>query len=118
MDIRPDVIIKTGVIQPYAIREVPPTAVARQTIRAFETVARGRGPQVRAEMQPEEFTARAKRVAAAMAAGKRMPRGTDPNLIHAARLIIEGKPFTVRSSGRAARIRGRRRMRWTAKGWR
>ena len=104
MDIRPDVIIKTGVIQPYAIRQIPPGAVARQTIRAFESVARPPGPRVRAEMQPEEFAARAKRVAVAMAAGKRVPKGSDPKLVQAARMIMEGKPFVIKSAGRVARV--------------
>lgn len=104
MDIRPDVIIKTGVIQPYAIREIPPMAVARASVQAFENTARSPGPQVRPEMQPEEFAARAKRVAVAMAQGKRVGKGADPKLIHAARMIMEGKPFAIKSAGRVARI--------------
>ena len=47
MDIRPDVIIKTGVIQPYSITEIPPTAVARHVVSAFANVAGGQGPQAR-----------------------------------------------------------------------
>lgn len=114
MDIRPDVITRTGVIQPYALREIPPQKVAYHSVQAFETTARPPGPQVRAEMQPEEFAARAKRVAAAMSAGKRMPRGSDPKLIHAARLIVEGKPFAIKSAGRAAKVEARRPSTWTA----
>lgn len=104
MDIRPDVIIKTGVIQPFAIREIPPAAVARAAIRAFSAVPRAPGPSVRAEMQPEEFAARAKRVAVAMASGKRVGKGADPKLVKAARMIMEGKPFVIKSAGRVARV--------------
>lgn len=104
MDIRPDVITRTGVIQPYAIREVPPMAVARRSVEAFESSARPAGPRVSSEIQPEEFAARAKRVAVAMAAGKRMPVGSDPKLMAAAKLLMEGKPFTVKSAGRAAYV--------------
>lgn len=104
MNIRPDVITRTGVIQPYSLQEIPPLAVARNAVRAFETVARSPGPQVRTEMQPEEFAARARRIAEAMSAGKRVPRGTSSKLIHAARLIIDGKPFAVRSAGRVANV--------------
>jgi len=105
MDIRPDVITKTGVIQPYAIREIPPTAVARTAVRAFENVGRSPGPQVRSEMGPAEFAAQAKRVAVALAAGKRMPKGTSPKLMQAARMIMEGKPFVVKSAGRQAVVK-------------
>lgn len=110
MDIRPDVIIKTGVIQPYSITDIPPTAVARHVVAAFSNVAGGQGPQVRPEMGPEEFAARAKVVAVAMAAGKRF-RNTDPKLIKAARMMMEGRPFTVAASGRVARVAGSPGMR-------
>lgn len=103
MDIRPDVITRTGVIQPYSIAEIPPIAVARHSVAAFETVARGPGPQVRPEMQPEEFAALAKVVAQAMAAGKRV-KGTSPRLIQAARMMMEGRPFSIKSAGRIARV--------------
>lgn len=118
MDIRPDVITRTGVVQPYAIRNVNPVAVARHSVQAFETTSRPAGPQVKSELQPEEFVARAKRVAAAVAAGKRMPRGTDPKLLQAAKAIVKGKPFVVRASGRAAQGAVKRRLRWTPRGWR
>lgn len=104
MSIRPDVIIKTGVIQPYAIREIPPGAVARTTVRAFESVARPAGPRVSSEIQPEAFAARAKTLAVAMAAGKRPGKRTDPKLIEAAKMIMAGKPFAIKSAGRVARV--------------
>lgn len=105
MDIRPDVITRTGVIQPYSVREIPPMAVARNSVAAFETTGRRAGPAVRYDdIGPEEFAARAKRVANATAAGARMPKGTDPKLIQAARYIREGKPFAIKSAGRTARV--------------
>ena len=104
MDIRPDVITRTGVIQPYAVREVSPMAAAQFTVQRFENTARPSGPRANPEMQPEEFAARAKRVAVAVAAGKRMPVGTDPKLMAAAKLLIEGKPFTIKSAGRSAYV--------------
>lgn len=110
MDIRPDVITRSGIIQPYAIREVPPTAVARNSVRAFENTARSPGPQVRSEMGPAEFAATAKRVAVALAAGKRMPRGTSPKLMQAAKLIMEGKSFVVKSAGRQAVVKANQQL--------
>jgi hypothetical protein len=106
MDIRPDVITRTGVIQPYAIREVPPGMVARHSVRAFEQTARPRGPQVKSEMEPEEFVALAKRVAVAQAAGKRFARGVSPKLLAAAKMIREGRPFKIRAAGRTAIVSG------------
>jgi hypothetical protein len=104
MDIRPDVITRTGVIQPYSVRDIPPMDVARHSVQAFESTARPPGPRVSSEIQPEEFAARAKRVATALAAGKRMPVGSDPKLMAAARLLMEGKPFTIKSAGRTAYV--------------
>jgi hypothetical protein len=129
MDIRPDVVIRSGTIQPWAVRLIPPGQIAQHSIKAFQQVVQAPGPAVKAEMQPEEFAAVAKRVATAMAAGKKMPAGTDPKLILAARRIIEGKPFAIESAGRAAVVQGRvssrgsvvaqkRRPAWTARGWR
>lgn len=105
MDIRPDVITRTGVIQPYPARDISPMAVARHTVASFENTARPRGPVVRSnEIAPEEFAARAKRVADATAAGARLPKGTDPKLVQAARYIRQGLPFAIRSAGRTARV--------------
>jgi hypothetical protein len=106
MDIRPDVITRTGVVQPYAIREIPPEAVARNSIAAFSTTARPAAPSVSQEIEPEEFAALAKRVAVAQAAGVRMPGATNPKLLKAAKMIRQGKPFVVKSAGREAFVKG------------
>lgn len=113
-DIRPDAIISTGVIQPFPIQRQDPDQVARATVKSFTQEFRPSGPQTRPEMQPEEIAKTAERVATAMRAGRRMPAGTDARLMQAAKYIMEGKPFVIRSAGRAAVIRARGPSSWEA----
>jgi hypothetical protein len=101
---RPDRVIKTGVIQPYPI-EAHPVRVARMTIKAFTQSVRPEGAIVRSEMQPEEIAMHAKRIADAMAQGVRMPPSTDQRLLMAAQYILQGKPFVIKSAGRAAIVK-------------
>lgn len=98
MSIRPDVITRTGVVQPYGIVNATPNQVATQSAAAVTSAFAD------ADLQPEEFVRRAKLVASALASGKRMPPGTDPNLLAAARCIIEGRPFQVNAQGRTANV--------------
>lgn len=113
-DVRPDGVYRTGVIQPYPIQEGP-DVVAAKTIESFNIVRPG-GPYVAQgtgfgqsasgyEMAPEEIAMAANRLAAAMAQGY-MPQGLiDEKLVYAAKLIMSGQPFVVRSAGRAAVVR-------------
>lgn len=101
MSIRPDVITRTGVVQPYSIINATPNQVATRTATEVTNAFQG---ALGADLQPEEFVRRAKLVATALAAGKRMPPGTDPKLLEAARCIIEGRPFQVNAQGRTAEV--------------
>lgn len=112
-DVRPDGVYRTGVIQPFPIDEGP-AQVASKTIQSFNLVRPG-GPHVanagfgsastRWEMAPEEVAMAANRLAAAMSQGI-MPQGLiDQNILHAARLIMAGRSFVIRSAGRAAVVR-------------
>lgn len=102
----------TGVWQPYPVASYPPE-VAVQTIHAFTSDVRPDGPELgsapggRSEMQPEEVAMAAQRIAVAAASGKVFPRSLDPRLRQAANYIIEGRPFVIRSAGRAAYVRAR-----------
>jgi hypothetical protein len=105
----------TGVWQPYPVRSYPPE-IALQTINSFTRDVRPNAPGLagapggRIEMQPEEVVMAAQRVAVAAASGKRFPRTLDPRLQEAANLILQGKPFVVRSAGRAVQVQGRAPM--------
>jgi hypothetical protein len=107
---RPDRVMATGVINPYPVNAYPPE-VAVQTVERFTRDVRPAGPMLgdsrggRRELQPEEFAMAAQRIAVAAASGKVFPRSLDPRLRQAANLIIEGKPFVIRSAGRAAYVR-------------
>lgn len=106
--IRPDGVYRTGVIQPFPI-DAGPAEVAAKTIQSFNIVRSG-APAITggfgdAEMAPEEIAMAANRLAAAMAQGY-MPEGViDEKLVYAAKLIMSGTPFVVRSAGRAAVVR-------------
>src|SRR5689334_7938865 len=102
-NIRPDAVYKTSVVAPYPIQSGP-LNIARKGIVAFTKWIRPRGIEVKSEMTPEEVGIRAKRLADAMSAGIEPPVGTDMRLIEAARFIMEGKPFVIRSAGRAAMV--------------
>ena len=107
----------TGVWNPYPVRSYPPE-VAVQTVESFTRDVRPSGPELgaaaggRIEMQPEEFAMAAQRIAVAAASGKVFPRSLDPRLRQAANLIIAGKPFVIRSAGRAAYVRARSPGSW------
>lgn len=109
--VRPDAIYRSGTIQPYPIQDGP-AAVALATIQSFNVV-RASGPLVanagfgehRYEMAPEEIAMAANRLASAMAQGY-MPEGLiDQKIVYAAKLIMSGQPFVIRSAGRAAVVR-------------
>ena len=94
----------TGVIQPYPLYSNP-AAIVQKTIESFVGAVRPMGPVVVSEMAPEEIAMAAHRVATAVAQGVAIPRYTDQVVVRAAKMILEGKPFVIKSAGRAAMIR-------------
>lgn len=100
----------TGVINPYPVASYPPE-VAVQTIESFTRDVRPNNPELgaapggRVSLQPEEFALAAQRIAVAAAAGYKFPRSLDPRLRQAADYLLAGKPFVIRSAGRAALVR-------------
>jgi len=104
LEIRPDAVTRSSVVSPYAARYGPDN-VARMVLHDFTRAVRHVGPSVSTDMAPEEVAMRAKRIADALRRGERMPVDTAPQLLQAARLIMEGRPFRIRSAGRAALVR-------------
>lgn len=111
--IRPDRVYKTGVIAPYAVGYGPGN-IARNVLSNFIRSVRPIGPTLRGEMQPEEIASRAKRVADAMARGIKPPKATDPRLMQAARMILQGRSFRIHSAGRSALVRATSPSSWAA----
>lgn len=70
MHMRPDAVIKTGVIEPYWIRQVSPVDVARHTIDPFIASVRGPGPAVSPYPSPEDMAYAAGRIAKRFARGQ------------------------------------------------
>jgi hypothetical protein len=115
----------TSVIAPDSPRQINPVRLARKIVNKFSRVAgdpslsgprllgRG-GARVHRGIQPEEFVAMAAKVASGMRQGHPPPRGIDRRLLTAARLIARGKPFEVRSAGRAAVVRAQGASSWPA----
>ena len=104
--VRPDRVISTGVIQPYPVG-VRPSLLALQVVRSFAHEGRPEPSPVTPGMQPEEIATHARRVAAAMSAGTRLPPNTNRLLMTAAQMILAGRPFVIRSAGRAALVKAR-----------
>jgi len=113
--VRPDAIIRTGVIQPFPI-ESGPGDVAAATIESFEAMTpgmakstgfAGRGFAGRDgnDLLPEEVAMMANRLATAMAQGYHTSGVIDRRLVEAANMIRAGQPFVIRSAGRAAIVR-------------
>lgn len=125
--VRPDRVIATGVIQPFPIRVEGPDANAAAVMQSFNVVRPGAPtptgfadcctdcveppvvPAVKVqggyEPQPEEVAMAANRLAHAMQQGLRPEGVVDPKLMYAARLIMAGQPFVIKSAGRAAVVR-------------
>lgn len=118
-NLRPDRVWATSVVAPYNPR-MGPVNIARKIVGKFAKVAGdrtlsgalGRGARIHSDMQPEEFAALAAKLASAMRQGLRPPRAVDQRLLAAARLIIQNKPFEIRSAGRAAVVAARGASSW------
>jgi hypothetical protein len=103
--IRPDVITRSGTIQPFPFRSVGPVAVARAVTPGFVNSVGSPNPSVDSGPAPEMIARTAEVVASAMARGIRPPPGLDPRILKSAEYIRQGKPFVIRSAGRAAIVR-------------
>lgn len=109
---RPDRVIATSVVAPYPVAEGP-VSLAQKVLSKFLTaVGAGGGPQLGADMQPEEIAAKAAKLSSAMRQGFKPPRGVDQRLLHAAQMISAGHSFTIRSAGRAAMVSSRGSSAW------
>lgn len=103
--VRPDAIIRSGVIQPFPM-ETGPYVVADRAASSFAPGGLSGFGESGYEPLPEEVAMMAKRLATAMGQGL-MPVGVvDQNLMKAARLIMAGQEFTITSAGRSAIVRG------------
>lgn len=101
--LRPDRIIRTGVIEPYPLQKFNPTKVAQAILQPFvhSVVGPGpAGPSIGVEPPPETIVAMARDLAVAMKAGIRPRAGVAPQLLRAARNIAEGRAFTIKARGR------------------
>jgi len=63
MHLRPDAVIRTGVIQPFWTRVLSPVEIARHTIDPFIASVRGPGPAVAPTPDPQTIAQAASRVA-------------------------------------------------------
>lgn len=96
-----------GATYPYP-GQAGPVRVAQATLETYKRLLMpDYNPAVRQEPQPEEVARMAKRLADAMAAGMRPATYTDQRLLRAAHLINQGRPFVIKSAGRAAVVAGR-----------
>ncbi len=109
--IRPDAIVRSGVIEPFPM-QAGPDAVAAATIQSFyrgiipdSPVPSGFADGGSIDPQPEEVAMMANRLATAMSQGLRPTGVIDERLVQAAMMIMNGQPFIVRSAGRAALVR-------------
>jgi hypothetical protein len=109
--VRPDAIVRSGTIMPFPM-EAGPDAVAAATIQSFYRGIIPDSPKPsgfagggRIDPQPEEVAMMANRLATAMSQGLRTEGVVDQRLIMAARMIMNGQPFVIRSAGRAALVR-------------
>jgi len=105
----PHEITSTSAIRPYPVA-LGPADIASQTASDWlpAILSPGGGQQTPAahqEWQPEEIAAAANRLADAMAAGMEAPAWIDRKLLSAARMIIQGRPFIIKSAGRAIEVR-------------
>lgn len=113
---RPDMVIRTAVVEPYDIQNVPPVEAARHTIDPFIYGIRPPGPSI--ELQPSAATIAhaAAAVAQAFAAGKsaevrvglarvtvkpdgQVPGGIVGQIVQCARGLMTGRPVLVESTG-------------------
>lgn len=119
---RPDAVYRTGVIQPYPIRQVGPVGLSRKYIQPFVGSVRPMGPSVVAPPTPETVAKAAAAVATAFQQGKSArvklgpakvtvsPYGPTPpglvgKVVEAARNIMAGRPQLVRVGPRTAMVR-------------
>jgi hypothetical protein len=105
--IRPDRIIKTGVIEPYpASGEFNPVDIARRILEPFATLVPSTvGPQVSSDPSPEEIVEQARNYASAVDQGINLPPWLSQQALTAIRLIRERKPFVVTAQGRTLLVK-------------
>lgn len=123
---RPDVVIRTGVIEPFWTRVVSPVDVARHTIDPFIESVRPRGPAVAPTPEPERVAEAAVKVAEQFEKGKdayvrigydrvrvtpSMPPapGIVGAIVRAAQGLVRRKPVAITIGRRRVVVREHRR---------
>lgn len=104
--IRPDRIIRTGVIEPYPVQEWNPTDIARRILEPFATLMPSTvGPQVSSDPSPEEVVEQARNYARAVDQGISLPPWLSQAALSAIAAIRKGVPFVVKAQGRALLVK-------------
>lgn len=112
-NVLPAEVYSTGVVRPFPVSVGPAAVASAVTSEWLPAIIGGqRGPAVRQEPQPEEVARMANRLADAMAAGMEPPRWIDRQLVKAAKLIMKGRSFTIKSAGRAIQVRAAAPASW------
>lgn len=105
--IRPDRIIRTGVIEPYpASGEFNPVQIARRILEPFATLVPSTvGPQTPTDPSPEEIVEQARNYARAVDQGIMLPPWLTEQALRAIQYLREGKTFVVKAQGRALLVK-------------
>ncbi len=117
--LRPDRIIKTGVIEPYPLQQFNPLEVARRILLPFASMDPSTvGPQVPTDPTPESVVEIANTYANAMRQGIRPPNWLPRPVMQAITALVRGVPFTVTSQGRTLLVKPSTEEQTTVNGFR
>lgn len=105
----PHEIYSTSAIRPYPAA-LGPADIAQKTAAEWWKLImfpgqNSPGPAVHQDLQPEEVAGLANRLADAMASGLEPPRWINRGLLQAAKKIMKGENFVIKSAGRAVEVR-------------
>ncbi len=102
--LRPDRIIRTGVIEPYPLTEWNPLEIARKVLEPFAQMGPG-GAGVPADPSPEEIVEQARNYAAVARQGVKMPPWLSRQAMAAIAALLKGVPFVVTAQGRSLLVK-------------
>ena len=104
--LRPDRVIKTGVIEPYPIQQWDPMQIAQQILAPFITDnSAAQGPGVSSDPSPEEIVDQARNYATAVRQGLRLPNWLSRQALAAINALLKGVAFTVTAQGRTLLVK-------------